>query len=297
MKKLLYLILVFPYLASGQITDDEQRSIWQSESIQKVIKTVNDIDTTCGLTLKVIKEVATLNDKGHIISYESYDKLDKLNSRSTHKLKNDTVLQESRHISFFSGRRSVWDTNHKYNKKNKLKYTEHFIDDRLTTKFKYCYNKDGTLKSQRQNIYTAPNAKNFNVKIENKYLYDDNKKLKQVLSNESKNGNTISESIQHSTSKDGQIKTEHKLNTEINEKVLLRKLLYNSANKLLEKHSFFHKQLTINGVQYKTGDVKITKYSYNNKGLVTKVDRYKNENLLYTKSYIYEYFNLSTIYL
>lgn len=261
--------MIFANLLNGQLQDTIQRKVLKKWGIKKIEKFLlsdsNSINDGFLLTEEVV------NDLGYITKMLSYAD-DGSISIYEHLYFNDSLLLES-HMKQNSKHFAQEDRIvYVYSKKNLLEGFCIYLNERLASRIKNSYSKNGLLKSQNQKMYANKSTGSYGGKVNHFFEYNSKGEVTAVKIESKKNGKRSRESYKYVYQTDPKV-VEQWLSNNGNEQIKER-IVFDENNKVkMTEHYYYHKSTTL---QYSTKKLKLNKgealrkeYFYDERGLIS----------------------------
>lgn len=270
----------------GQVAQMQQ-SAYQEVGVTQVSMETKTIDSSM-LTGEVwVREIWKINKAGYITEITSYNQDKRVKLLVYNSYQQDSLIKDCRYIYQTSNGRRISDTEYIYDKRSRLRQMRHFSDNKLVSKSKYYYYKDGLLKKFKQRLYADSRVGTLNGKAEVKYYYDASRRVigQSILRR------SLTENYEMIYSADGLKKTTYKRTSSTTEKWLWEEREQNVDGQIISYVDHLDNpktaKVTMAGIPYLRGDRRKTVFDYNALGLVTTETIYKNDILVQVKKYSY----------
>jgi hypothetical protein len=245
--------------------------------------TVNEETRDTSYTLSQRDQINTF---GFPTSVVNFDSVGQEQAKTIFLYKDDSLVVEQ--ISEPNEFKILYD----YDVNNRVIALYFYQQNELITYINQYYNKKGELKSTKQYLIGSKKRKSNSGFIQTKYQYNDKKgitsiKVKKLMDHK---GPRYSTSIIEK-SKDRNIQTRMVKDELFPDGILVDRTIYSNEGDIIIKEHFFRSKSTmVNGstkTVFEKGDIERTVFEYNEKKLMSKQTRYKNDLLL--DGFVYKY--------
>lgn len=290
-KSLFILIFILTSIGlNAQLHDLRQRDLLKSLSIDKIEKTQVVFDDSGSPIVGTIKNIEVINKEGFIINRTVLDEAGKVKTMYKFNYKNDTLLLESIYEVFRDSEIKNVVTKYIYDDNNRVKQCQFIDGGHVSSKLKYCYSKDGSLKKIKQTWFSDSTIGSYGGKGTTKYTYNSNRQL-STLEIKKKHGKKIEKKTYEYEYKNNILVNTFLTSKGDKKRSLSEKLEYDPQRRIDSKF-FFMKDMMIyhigkRKVKLKAGESKQTVFQYNDDGLISNESTIIDDHIVCVLKYDY----------